>query len=163
MPTLRQAVDCKSWRVCYMVADKFSELQKTVGPEIAENDLVPAFQNLLKDWEAEVRAAGANKVKEKVSEQSDIEGRIHALKDDLRKHKSVVNKLKKEQKLRKERLKAEEASLIKELRSCDESIKRTQAKLSKVSSSTKPQIKTPSSIAAEKPKVKPLSLQRDSI
>ncbi|XP_072125759.1 serine/threonine-protein phosphatase 2A 65 kDa regulatory subunit A beta isoform-like [Mobula birostris] len=64
MLTLRQAMDDESWRVRYVVADKFSELQKTVGPEIMENDLVPAFQNLLKDCEAEVRAAGANKVKD---------------------------------------------------------------------------------------------------
>ncbi|KAM4743074.1 LOW QUALITY PROTEIN: serine/threonine-protein phosphatase 2A 65 kDa regulatory subunit A beta isoform [Anableps anableps] len=54
MPTLRQAAEDKSWRVRYMVAE-FSELQK-VGPEITKNDLVPAFQNLLKDCEAEVRA-----------------------------------------------------------------------------------------------------------
>lgn len=47
-----------------MVADKFSELQKAVGPEITRTDLVPAFQNLLKDTEAEVRAAAANKVKD---------------------------------------------------------------------------------------------------
>ncbi|KAL0973031.1 hypothetical protein UPYG_G00197960 [Umbra pygmaea] len=40
------------------------KLQKAVGPEITKNDLVPAFQNLLKDCEAEVRAAAANKVKE---------------------------------------------------------------------------------------------------
>uniref|UniRef100_A0A4W3HP89 Protein phosphatase 2, regulatory subunit A, beta a n=1 Tax=Callorhinchus milii TaxID=7868 RepID=A0A4W3HP89_CALMI len=64
MPTLRQAAEDKSWRVRYMVADKFSELQKAVGPEITKNDLVPAFQNLLKDCEAEVRAAAANKVKD---------------------------------------------------------------------------------------------------
>ncbi|TRY84876.1 hypothetical protein DNTS_017992 [Danionella cerebrum] len=63
MPTLRQAAEDKSWRVRYMVADKFSELQKAVGPEITKNDLVPAFQSLLKDCEAEVRAAAANKVK----------------------------------------------------------------------------------------------------
>ncbi|XP_069793686.1 centrosome-associated protein 350 isoform X3 [Narcine bancroftii] len=99
---------------------------------------------------------------ETASDQSDIEGRIHALKDELRKRKSIVDKLKKEQKKRqKERLKAQEASLIKQLESYDEFIKKTQAELSKeVSSSTKPQIKTPSSIAAEKPKIKPLSLQR---
>uniref|UniRef100_A0A8C5PE80 Protein phosphatase 2 scaffold subunit Abeta n=2 Tax=Leptobrachium leishanense TaxID=445787 RepID=A0A8C5PE80_9ANUR len=64
MPTLRQATEDKSWRVRYMVADKFSELQKAVGPEITKTDLVTAFQNLLKDCEAEVRAAGAHKVKE---------------------------------------------------------------------------------------------------
>jgi len=39
------------------------QLQKAVGPEITKNDLVPAFQNLLKDCEAEVRAAAAQKVK----------------------------------------------------------------------------------------------------
>lgn len=47
-----------------MVADKFTELQRAVGPEITRTDLVPAFQNLLKDSEAEVRAAAANKVKD---------------------------------------------------------------------------------------------------
>lgn len=45
-----------------MVADKFTELQKAVGPEITRTDLVNAFQSLLKDTEAEVRAAAANKV-----------------------------------------------------------------------------------------------------
>lgn len=53
---------------------------------------------------------------ETASDQSDIEGRIHALKDELRKRKSIVDKLKKAQKKRqKERLKAQEASLIKQL------------------------------------------------
>ena len=53
---------------------------------------------------------------ETTSDQSDIEGRIRALKDELRKRKSVVGQLKKEQKKRqKERLKAQEASLIKQL------------------------------------------------
>ena len=44
MPTLRQCAEDKSWRVRYMVADKFTELQKAVGPEIAKQDLVSAFQ-----------------------------------------------------------------------------------------------------------------------
>ena len=53
---------------------------------------------------------------ETTSDQSDIEGRIRALKDELRKRKSVVDQLKKEQRKRqKERLKAQEASLIKQL------------------------------------------------
>lgn len=47
-----------------MVADKFTELQRAVGPEITKTDLVPAFQNLMKDYEAEVRAAASHKVKE---------------------------------------------------------------------------------------------------
>ena len=47
-----------------MVADKFTELQAAVGKEITKTDLVPAFQSLLKDCEAEVRAAAAHKVKD---------------------------------------------------------------------------------------------------
>ena len=39
------------------------QLQKAVGPDITKADLVPAFQSLLKDCEAEVRAASAHKVK----------------------------------------------------------------------------------------------------
>lgn len=44
MQTLRQFSEDKSWRVRFMVADKFTELQKAVGPEITKTDLVPAFQ-----------------------------------------------------------------------------------------------------------------------
>ncbi|NXV65262.1 CE350 protein, partial [Molothrus ater] len=101
---------------------------------------------------------------ETTSDQSDIEGRIRALKDELRKRKSVVYQLKKEQKKRqKERLKAQEASLIKQLESYDEFIKKTEAELSQdleASPTAKPQIKTPSSAAAEKPKIKAPPLQR---
>jgi serine/threonine-protein phosphatase 2A regulatory subunit A len=64
MPTLRQCATDQSWRVRYMVADKFTDLQKAVGEEITRADLVPAFQVLLKDTEAEVRAAAADKVRE---------------------------------------------------------------------------------------------------
>ena len=46
----------------YMVAEKFTDLQKAVGLEITKNDLVPAFCSLLKDCEAEVRSASAHKV-----------------------------------------------------------------------------------------------------
>lgn len=35
-----------------------------MGPEITKSDLVPAFQSLLKDTEAEVRAAAAHKVRD---------------------------------------------------------------------------------------------------
>ncbi|XP_027750002.1 centrosome-associated protein 350 isoform X11 [Empidonax traillii] len=101
---------------------------------------------------------------ETTSDQSDIEGRIRALKDELRKRKSVVYQLKKEQKKRqKERLKAQEASLIKQLESYDEFIKKTEAELSQdleASPTAKPQIKTLSSTAAEKPKIKAPPLHR---
>ncbi|NXE90936.1 CE350 protein, partial [Menura novaehollandiae] len=101
---------------------------------------------------------------ETTSDQSDIEGRIRALKDELRKRKSVVYQLKKEQKKRqKERLKAQEASLIKQLESYDEFIKKTEAELNRdleASPTAKPQIKTLSSAAAEKPKIKAPPLHR---
>merc|ERR1712168_1174746 len=64
LDTLVAAAGDKSWRVRFMVADKFTELQNAVGPEITKNDLVGAFQNLLKDCEAEVRASAANKIKD---------------------------------------------------------------------------------------------------
>lgn len=38
------------------------ELQQAVGPELARTDLAQIFQALLKDTEAEVRAAAAGKV-----------------------------------------------------------------------------------------------------
>ena len=78
-PTLNSAAKDKSWRVRYMVADKFVEvgtgrlcmcvysvslqLQKAVGPQLTKTNLVHAFASLLKDPEAEVRAAASNKLK----------------------------------------------------------------------------------------------------
>jgi len=41
------------------------QIQKAMGPDITKKELVPAFQNLLKDCEAEVRAAATGKVKGK--------------------------------------------------------------------------------------------------
>ncbi|XP_050166967.1 serine/threonine-protein phosphatase 2A 65 kDa regulatory subunit A alpha isoform [Myiozetetes cayanensis] len=63
MPTLRQAAEDKSWRVRYMVADKFTEVGAAWGPRSPRPDLVGAFQSLMKDCEAEVRAAASHKVK----------------------------------------------------------------------------------------------------
>ncbi|XP_052519490.1 serine/threonine-protein phosphatase 2A 65 kDa regulatory subunit A alpha isoform-like [Budorcas taxicolor] len=64
MITLCQAAEDTSWRVRYMVASKFTDLQTVVGPEITKTGLVPAFQNLMKDCEAEVRAAASHNLKE---------------------------------------------------------------------------------------------------
>ncbi|MGH0121756.1 UNVERIFIED_CONTAM: hypothetical protein FKN15_050429, partial [Acipenser sinensis] len=90
-----------------------------------------------------------------MSEQSDIESRIRALKGELRQRKNIVQQLKREQKNRqKERLKAQEASLLKQLESYDDFIEKTKAELNKelsTSQTTKPQIKTPSSVP-EKPR-----------
>ncbi|XP_031241243.1 centrosome-associated protein 350 isoform X2 [Mastomys coucha] len=100
---------------------------------------------------------------ETTSDQSDIEGRIRALKDKLRKRKSVVEQLKKEQRKRqKERLKAQEASLLRQLETYDEFIKKTEGELSQdldTSPTSKFQIKILSSVS-EKPKIKPHPLHR---
>uniref|UniRef100_A0A8C7R5N4 Centrosomal protein 350 n=1 Tax=Oncorhynchus mykiss TaxID=8022 RepID=A0A8C7R5N4_ONCMY len=92
-----------------------------------------------------------------MSDQRDIESRIRALKEELRKRKSVVYHLKKEQKKRhKERLKAQEASLLKQLESYNDFIEKTKTELNKEPDSTpsaKPQIKAPIS-ATEKPQIK---------
>ncbi|XP_061634031.1 centrosome-associated protein 350 isoform X2 [Phyllopteryx taeniolatus] len=69
---------------------------------------------------------------EPISEQSDIEIRIKALKEELRKRKYMASQLKREQKMRhKERLKAQEASLLKQLASYDNYIGKTKAELNK--------------------------------
>lgn len=53
---------------------------------------------------------------EPISDQSDIETRIKALKEELKKRKCMAYQLKKEQKKRhKEQLKAQEANLLKQL------------------------------------------------
>nr|XP_029132811.1 centrosome-associated protein 350 [Labrus bergylta] len=90
---------------------------------------------------------------ELISDQSDIETRIKALTEELRKRKSMANQLKKEQKKRnKERLKAKEASLLKQLESYDNFIEKTKAELNKEPDSTldsNSQIKDSASVAEQ--------------
>ncbi|KAM9358354.1 centrosome-associated protein 350 [Symphorus nematophorus] len=90
---------------------------------------------------------------EPISDQSDIESRIKALKEELRKRKFMAYQLKKEQKKRhKERLKAQEASLLKQLESYDNFIEKTKAELNKEPDSTadtKSQIKDSTSVAEQ--------------
>lgn len=64
LPMFRNASQDKSWRVRFMIADKFIELQKAVGPQLVKSNLVNQFALLLKDAEAEVRASAANKIKD---------------------------------------------------------------------------------------------------
>ncbi|KAI4903888.1 hypothetical protein NFI96_023006, partial [Prochilodus magdalenae] len=94
---------------------------------------------------------------EAASDQSDIEGRVLALKEELRRRKAEVQRLKKAQKQRhKERLKAQEASLLKQLESYNNFIEKTKAELSKEADNTptaKPQIKTPAA-GTEKPRIR---------
>lgn len=57
LQALRSLFEDKSWRVRYMVADRFEKIAKAVDDEVVARDLVLAFVKLLKDTEAEVRTA----------------------------------------------------------------------------------------------------------
>ncbi|EPB78712.1 HEAT repeat protein [Ancylostoma ceylanicum] len=61
-PVLSGLIDDKSWRVRFMVAEKLTEIQDAIGEEMTMTELVPAFTNLLKDPEGEVRGAAAQKL-----------------------------------------------------------------------------------------------------
>ena len=89
-----------------------------------------------------------------VSDQSDLEIRVHTLKDELRERMRTAAKLKKEQKLaRQERLKAQEDALKKQIEVYDHLIQQTKADIEVNSNSsptrlqqqnvTQPQIKIP--------------------
>ncbi|KAK5105798.1 Polyamine N-acetyltransferase 1 [Meristemomyces frigidus] len=62
LTALRSLFEDKSWRVRYMVADRFEKIAKAVDEEVISRDLVPAFVKLLKDTEAEVRSAVAGQI-----------------------------------------------------------------------------------------------------
>lgn len=63
LPTVFSLCGDKSWRVRYMVADKFCEIAESIGgAEAKSDDLVDGFVKLLQDEEAEVRTAAAAKV-----------------------------------------------------------------------------------------------------
>ncbi|KAI1005722.1 Protein phosphatase PP2A regulatory subunit A [Podosphaera aphanis] len=62
LTNLRNLIEDKSWRVRYMVADRFEKIAKAVDDEVVSRDLVPAFVKLLKDSEAEVRTAIAGQI-----------------------------------------------------------------------------------------------------
>jgi serine/threonine-protein phosphatase 2A regulatory subunit A len=62
LTALRSLFEDKSWRVRYMVADRFEKIAKAVDDEVVTRDLVPAFVKMLKDNEAEVRSAIAGQI-----------------------------------------------------------------------------------------------------
>lgn len=62
LTALRSLFDDKSWRVRYMVADRFEKIAKAVDDEVISRDLVGAFIKFLKDTEAEVRSAIAGQI-----------------------------------------------------------------------------------------------------
>ena len=62
LTSLRSLIEDKSWRVRYMIADRFEKIARAVDEEVVLRDLVPAFVKLLKDNEAEVRTAIAGQI-----------------------------------------------------------------------------------------------------
>jgi len=62
LTSLRSLIEDKSWRVRYMISDRFEKIAKAVDEEVVSRDLVPAFVKLLKDNEAEVRTAIAGQI-----------------------------------------------------------------------------------------------------
>ncbi|KAI1939023.1 protein phosphatase 2A structural subunit [Ophidiomyces ophidiicola] len=62
LTSLRSLFEDKSWRVRYMVADRFEKIAKAVDDQVVNRDLVPAFVKLLRDTEAEVRTAIAGQI-----------------------------------------------------------------------------------------------------
>ncbi|XP_027882871.1 centrosome-associated protein 350 isoform X1 [Xiphophorus couchianus] len=100
------------------------------------------------------------------SDQSDIESRIKALREELKKRKIMAHQLKKEQKKRhKERLKAQEATLLKKLENYNNFIEKTKAELNKEPDST-PETTShinDSNYILEQSSVKPSSHRSDAI
>ncbi|KAK6822593.1 putative protein phosphatase 2A A chain [Apiospora arundinis] len=62
LTSLRNLIEDKSWRVRYMIADRFEKIAKAVDEEVVTRDLVHSFVKLLKDNEAEVRTAIAGQI-----------------------------------------------------------------------------------------------------
>ncbi|KAL2164260.1 hypothetical protein VTH06DRAFT_3476 [Thermothelomyces fergusii] len=92
LTSLRGLIDDKSWRVRYMIADRFEKIAKAVDEEVVARDLVPAFVKLLKDNEAEVRTAIAGQIPgfcalvDRNTLLSDIMGTVENLVSDSSQH-----------------------------------------------------------------------------
>eukprot|EP01062_Namystynia_karyoxenos_P056438 TRINITY_DN47403_c0_g1_i1.p1 TRINITY_DN47403_c0_g1~~TRINITY_DN47403_c0_g1_i1.p1 ORF type:complete len:590 (+),score=237.94 TRINITY_DN47403_c0_g1_i1:91-1860(+) len=59
-PLVRDGVQDASWRVRYMLTDKFAEIAQAVG--LPSREVVSLYERLAKDTEAEVRAAAAHQI-----------------------------------------------------------------------------------------------------
>ncbi|PWA20838.1 hypothetical protein CCH79_00007151 [Gambusia affinis] len=114
----------------------------------------------------EVLGAATAMPSENISDQSDIESRIKALREELKKRKIMAHQLKKEQKKRhQERLKAQEATLLKKLENYNNFIEKTKAELNKEPDST-PETTShinDSNYILEQSSVKPSPLRSDAI
>eukprot|EP00053_Salpingoeca_punica_P008543 m.76559 g.76559 ORF g.76559 m.76559 type:complete len:581 (+) comp14642_c0_seq1:206-1948(+) len=62
IPHLHTASKDRSWRVRFVVAEKWTELQSSLGPNVTKVDLVPILGRLLGDQEAEVRTQASFRI-----------------------------------------------------------------------------------------------------
>ncbi|KAM4739503.1 centrosome-associated protein 350 [Anableps anableps] len=114
----------------------------------------------------EVLDAATAMQSENISDQSDIESRIKALREELRKRKIMASQLKKEQKKRqKERLKAQEATLLKKLENYNNFIEKTKAELNKEPDSTPDttSLRNDSNYCLDQSSVKPVPHRSDTV
>ncbi|CAI0654619.1 unnamed protein product [Colletotrichum noveboracense] len=92
LTSLRNLIEDKSWRVRYMIADRFEKISKAVDEEVVSRDLVPSFVKLLKDNEAEVRTAIAGQIPgfcalvDRTVLLNDIMGSVEDLVSDTSQH-----------------------------------------------------------------------------
>lgn len=92
LTSLRSLIEDKSWRVRYMISDRFEKIAKAVDEEVVQRDLVPAFVKLLKDNEAEVRTAIAGQIPgfcelvDRTTLLNEIMGSIEDLVSDTSQH-----------------------------------------------------------------------------
>ncbi|KAG7290782.1 hypothetical protein NEMBOFW57_000785 [Staphylotrichum longicolle] len=92
LTSLRSLIEDKSWRVRYMIADRFEKIAKAVDEEVVARDLVPAFVKLLKDGEAELRTAIAAQIPgfcalvDRATLLNDIMGTVENLVSDSSQH-----------------------------------------------------------------------------
>ncbi|PHH79191.1 hypothetical protein CDD83_3891 [Cordyceps sp. RAO-2017] len=92
LTSLRNLIEDKSWRVRYMIADRFEKIAKAVDDEVVSRDLVPSFVKLLKDNEAEVRTAISGQIPgfcalvDRTTLLNDVMGSIEDLVSDNSQH-----------------------------------------------------------------------------
>ncbi|XP_041481736.1 centrosome-associated protein 350-like isoform X3 [Lytechinus variegatus] len=131
----------------------------TVASSSRRGPFIPRNRNRHpSDSGSESEKSFSQTMSETASDQSDIEGRVRALKDALKRRKMEADRLRKQQKrLNREKLKAQEASLKKQLETYDRFVETTKAELEQESKkqklpasshllpmpSAKPQIKQP--------------------
>uniref|UniRef100_A0AAV2KUF4 CAP-Gly domain-containing protein n=1 Tax=Knipowitschia caucasica TaxID=637954 RepID=A0AAV2KUF4_KNICA len=110
-------------------SDQKSPIKESIDVSVSEHDQMSKLGDITDNHDM--------KQTEHISDQRDIETRIRTLKEELKKRKLTAYQLKKEQKKRtKQRLKAQEANLLKQLETYNDFIEKTKAELEQQPDST---------------------------